>query len=150
MIYPQSLSAFGQTKKAGITERPALPAPPPRKVASVIPALRAGEVLPYVKTKSPADAAANGQTSPADDRNKPGKRLIEHPCCFSNRASESRNVCNAKPIAPKPVRPACPPTRGRNAHRINYKWMIPQYLGVVNYIIPYLVFVKFFKTFLVG
>ena len=69
-----------------------------------------------LKTKSPADAAANGQTSPADDTYKPGKRLAEHPCCFSNRASASRNVCNAKPIAPRPMVSGLPSRKGEETH----------------------------------
>lgn len=52
MIYPQSLSALGQNKKAGMTERPALPAPPPScGLASVVPALRVGECSPDVERK---------------------------------------------------------------------------------------------------
>ena len=43
---------------------------------------------------------------------------------------------------------ACPPAWRGNAQRINYKWMIPQYLGAVNYIILYLVFRKFFQNIL--
>jgi len=52
LIYPQSLSAFGQNKKAGMTERPVLPAPPPScGLASVVPALRVGECSPDVERK---------------------------------------------------------------------------------------------------
>ena len=69
-----------------------------------------------LKTKSPADAAANGQTSPADDAYKPGKRLAEHPCCFSNRVSTSRNVCNAKPFAPRLMVLSLPSRKGEETH----------------------------------
>ena len=34
-------------------------------------------------------------------QNKPQIRLVQHPCCFSGRASVSDNVRNAKPIAPQ-------------------------------------------------
>ena len=40
-------------------------------------------------------------------------------------------MCNAKPIAPKLIRSACPLKRG-NAHRINYKGIVPQDLVDVN------------------
>lgn len=69
-----------------------------------------------LKTKSPADAAADGQTSPADDTNKPGKRLTNHPCCFFNRASDFRNVCNAKPFAPRLMVPSLPSREGEETH----------------------------------
>lgn len=42
-----------------------------------------------------------------------------------NTGGVSVNVCNAKLIAPKPIKSACPLKRG-NAHRINDKGIAPQ------------------------
>ena len=60
--------------------------------------------------------SAKGRNNPADRPYKPN------------------NVCNAKPIAHRPNRPAYP--QKRSAQRINYRGMLPQYLVSVKIDIP--------------
>ena len=38
------------------------------------------------------------------------------PCCFFNRASDFRNVCNAKPFAPRLMVPSLPSREGEETH----------------------------------
>ena len=97
-----------------------------------------------LKIKSSTDAAANGQTSPVDDANKPRTRRVVFP--LPEQSAYPQNCAMRNP-SPPGQRPACPPAWRGNAQRINYKRMIPQYLGIVNHIVPYLVLRKFFKIF---
>ena len=67
-----------------------------------------------LKTKSPADAAANGQTSPADDQAKPRYASVSYPVVPQGRRTV--NECNAKPIAPRLMVPSLPSREGEETH----------------------------------
>ena len=77
-----------------------------------------------------------GIAIPLTIRTNPGA-LYNSPSASWEGASGSRNVCNAKPFAPRLMISVCPPAEGGNAHRINNKVIITQYFVSVNIHMPY-------------
>lgn len=102
--------------------------------------LDAWGVLPY-EIKTANGSASNRHSDPVDGAYKPQKRYLK------SRDSASVNVCNAKPIAPRP--PEQPALPLKEETHMNYSRMIiPQYIVDVNRNVPYLVSKNFFKNFL--
>lgn len=150
MIYPQSLSAFGQTKKAGTTGFRHCRLGSSTDEPQSFPLLRAGECLPRIENKIASGCRRKWadfsrrrykQTRKTPHRSsllffQQGQRIPQRVQCETYRSQAD----GAQPALPR---------RGGNAQRINYKRIVPQYIVFVNPSSAYFVSVKIFsKIFL--